>query len=93
MWRPVIMLEMVWCLHPERPCRALSGCWSHMYCTHRIVAILVLKICTFENHLLTHSAHHAQNIVAIGVGMVDGMGLGTNTKSVIMREGLYEMRK
>jgi len=34
-----------------------------------------------------------QNIVAIGVGMVDGFGLGTNTKSVIMREGLYEMRK
>jgi glycerol-3-phosphate dehydrogenase len=27
------------------------------------------------------------------VGMVDGFGLGTNTKSVIMREGLYEMRK
>jgi len=34
-----------------------------------------------------------KNIVALAVGIVDGLGCGCNAKAVIMRQGLTEMRK
>lgn len=34
---------------------------------------------------------HFQNIVGIGCGICDGMGLGHNTKSAVLRLGLMEM--
>ena len=33
----------------------------------------------------------AQNIVGIGCGICDGMGLGSNTKAAVLRLGLMEM--
>lgn len=34
-----------------------------------------------------------QNVVAIGVGIVDGMKQGHNTKAAVLRLGLMEMVK
>jgi len=33
-----------------------------------------------------------KNVVALGVGFVEGMGLGSNVKSAVIRKGLKEMR-
>ncbi|CAG9463212.1 unnamed protein product [Pedinophyceae sp. YPF-701] len=33
-----------------------------------------------------------KNVVALGVGMVEGLGAGQNARAVVLRRGLYEMR-
>lgn len=73
---------------------------AHTCATHAHTLLLCISCYATRARCLPRAAQPGaemcgtlKNIVALGCGILDGMGMGSNSKGVVMRQGLAEMRK
>ncbi|KAI8975631.1 glycerol-3-phosphate dehydrogenase 1 [Mycotypha africana] len=79
----------------ERFCETTIGCQSEengqlffkLFNTH------YFHVNVIKDHVGVELCGALKNVVAVGTGISDGLGYGSNTKAAIIRLGLMEMRK
>ncbi|KAL0085933.1 glycerol-3-phosphate dehydrogenase [NAD+] [Phycomyces blakesleeanus] len=79
----------------ERFCESTIGCESveDGQVWHRVFHTDYFRINVIKDYTGVQLCGALKNIVAVGAGFSDGLGLGSNTKAAIIRLGLMEMRK
>ncbi|KAI9254015.1 glycerol-3-phosphate dehydrogenase [NAD+] [Sporodiniella umbellata] len=60
---------------------------------HKLFHTDYFKVNVIRDHVGVELCGALKNVVAVGAGISDGLGYGSNTKAAIIRLGLMEMRK
>ncbi|KAI9264137.1 glycerol-3-phosphate dehydrogenase [NAD+] [Phascolomyces articulosus] len=79
----------------EKFCESTVGC-THVadgQVFHKLFDAPYFRINVVQDHVGVQLCGALKNVVAVGAGLSDGLGFGSNTKSAIVRRGLVEMRK
>ena len=79
----------------EKFCESTVGCTNIAdgQVFHKLFDAPYFRINVVQDHVGVQLCGALKNVVAVGAGLSDGLGFGSNTKSAIVRRGLAEMRK
>lgn len=79
----------------EKFCESTVGCTSleDGAVFHKLFDTPYFRINVIQDHVGVQLCGALKNVVAVGAGLSDGLGYGSNTKAAIIRRGLMEMRK
>ncbi|CDS06950.1 hypothetical protein LRAMOSA09473 [Lichtheimia ramosa] len=79
----------------EKFCESTVGCTNMQdgAVFHKLFDTPYFRINVIQDHVGVQLCGALKNVVAVGAGLSDGLGYGSNTKAAIIRRGLMEMRK
>lgn len=79
----------------ERFCETTIGCQSEQdgALFYKLFNTDYFHVNVIRDHVGVELCGALKNVVAVGAGISDGLGYGSNTKAAIIRVGLMEMRK
>ncbi|KAI8138950.1 glycerol-3-phosphate dehydrogenase [NAD+] [Fennellomyces sp. T-0311] len=79
----------------EKFCESTVGCTNIAdgQVFHKLFDTPYFRINVIQDHVGVQLCGALKNVVAVGAGLSDGLGYGSNTKAAIIRRGLMEMRK
>ncbi|KAI9317427.1 glycerol-3-phosphate dehydrogenase [NAD+] [Dichotomocladium elegans] len=79
----------------EKFCESTVGCSSLAdgEVFHKLFDTPYFRINVIQDHVGLQLCGALKNVVAVGAGLSDGLGYGSNTKAAIIRRGMMEMRK
>lgn len=79
----------------EKFCESTVGCTNLAdgAVFHKLFDTPYFRVNVVQDHVGVQLCGALKNVVAVGAGLSDGLGYGSNTKAAIIRRGLMEMRK
>ncbi|KAI9317674.1 glycerol-3-phosphate dehydrogenase [NAD+] [Dichotomocladium elegans] len=77
----------------EKFCETTIGCREHGDLYFKLFNTPYFRVNIIEDEVGVQLCGALKNVVAVGAGLSDGLGYGSNTKAAIIRRGLLEMRK